>query len=299
MEKDKTGLTTRDVEKQWMKIVGAEKRLKTIKTYIDWEKQFGVSPRQDAWFDVGETQSTRYGVGLREAQIQNLKFQMQERKVATKKEFVEYIKDINNLQKDWEDISSENSTLTIISREETPRLFELLDTMIPQEFTPFVYLRIFEDGLRVIRLGLDVLNGIKELETANKESSIRFFYNLEYTSGINQDAQNGITRIGLYLTIKQSATQDLVLCVYLPIKFRLVHRPGTSDEPEEVKQRFIKWWSDFISQRITQMTSIEGKTDIVKRQALGSPYGEDIEVKEGYRQIFEKICKLPAIGFGE
>ena len=299
MEQNKAGLTIRDVEEHWMKIVGAEKRLKTIKTYIDWEKQFGISPRQDAWFDVGETQSTRYGVGLREAQIKNLKFQMQEREVATKKEFIEYIKDINNLQKDWKDIISENSTLTIISREETPRLFELLDTMIPQEFTPFVYLRIFENGPGLTKLGLEVLKGIKELETSNKESSIRFFYSLADISGIDQDEQNGITRIGLYLTIKQGDTKDLSLWVYLPIKFRLVHRPGTSDEPKEVKERFIKWWFDFISQRITKMTSIEGKTGIVKRQATGFLYGEGIEVKEGYRQIFEKLCKLSAIGFGE
>lgn len=303
MEKDKTGLTKKDIEEHWMKIVGPEKRLKTIKTYIDWKKLNEALPQEDIWFDVGETQSTRCEVGLREKQIENLKFQMQEREVATKKEFVEYIKDINNLQKDWENLFPEDSNLTIISREEAPRLFELLDTMIPQEFTPFVYLRILENGLGTIRLGLNILDGIKEFETSNKESSIRFFYRLAYTTAIKKEEQNGITRISLDLAIKGDA-RDLPLCIYLPVKFRLKHRAGTSNEPEEVKNKFIKWWYTLINRR---MTKIKDDTDIIniieiqpaRSLFLWTQYCKEINVKEGYRQVFEKLCKLPAIGFEE
>ena len=295
MEKDKTGLTKKDIEEHWMKIVGPEKRLKTIKTYIDWKKLNETLQQENAWFDVGETQSTRYGVKLRETQIENLKFQMQEREVATKKEFVEYIKDIDNLQKDWENLFLNDSNLMIMSREEAPRLFELLDTMIPQEFTPFVYLRIFENGIETIRLGLNILDGIKEFETSNKESSIRFFYGLRHANMTDMDRPNGITRIALYLTIKGD-TKDLSLYIYLPIKFRLVHRSGTSDDPEEVKNRFIKWWFTFIDRR---MIKIKDDTDIIQIKSTLFKSDREIEVKEGYRQVFEKLCKLPAIGLEE
>lgn len=292
MKKDKTGLTKKDIEKHWMKIVGPEKRLKTIKTYIDWKKLNETLQQENAWFDVGEKQSTRYGVKLREKQIENLKFQMQEREVATKKEFIEYIKDINDLQKDCENIISDNGNLMIISREEAPRLFELLDTMIPQEFTPFVYLRIFENGLRTIRLGLNILDGIKDFETSSRESSIRFFYGLRYANITDMDRPNGITRVALYLTIKGD-TKDLSLYIF---KFRLVHRPGTSDDPEEVKNRFVKWWFTFINQRIAK---IKDDTDIIQTKSTLFKRDREIIVKEGYRQVFEKLCKLPATGLEE
>jgi len=295
MEKDKTGLTKKDIEEHWMKIVGPEKRLKTIKKYIDWKKLNETLQQENIWFDVGETQSTRYGVRLREKQIENLKFQMREGEVATKKEFIEYIKDINDLQKDCENIILDDSNLMIISREEAPRLFELLDTMIPQEFTPFVYLRIFENGLGTIRLGLNILDGIKDFETSSRESSIRFFYGLRHANMTDMDRPNGITRVALYLTIKGD-TKDLSLYIYLPIKFRLMHRQGTSGDPEEVKNRFIKWWFTFINRRIAK---IKDDTDIIQTKSTLFKSDREIIVKEGYGQVFEKLCKLPAIGIEE